>query len=140
MLIKAIPKASFQKLPCRKWRLQGAYAIAIGGDDLVNPVLIRVEDGYATDGASVPWCFRWLLNPESLGLEAPLLHDWIIDSRGLVHDHEGNPVKITRADADEVFRLAMIASGVPQWRAVVAYLGVRLWAMVNRLEFKDDGI
>jgi hypothetical protein len=75
-----------------------------------------------------------------LGLEAPLLHDWIIDSRGGVLDHQGNQIQISRADADEIFRLAMIASGIPQWRAVVAYVGVRLWAMLNRLEFENNGI
>lgn len=138
MLIKDIPRAKFKKLPYyqSRWQLQGTYAICLGGDDLIHPVVIRVDDGYVTDGASIPWCFRWLLNSESLGLEAPLLHDKIIDCNGGVLDGDGNPIQITRADADEIFRLAMVASGIPQWRAVVAYVGVRVWAMLNRLEFK----
>jgi hypothetical protein len=140
MLSKAIHRATLSPVSfkAKRWRLALEYSVSLGGDDLLNPIRIVIEPGYITDGASVPWCFRWLLNPEALGLEAPLLHDWIIDKKGYVFDHHGNPTRISRADADEIFRLAMISSGIPQWRAVIAYTGVRLWAIVNRLEFSDQ--
>lgn len=101
---------------------------AIGRDEwyLLEPLkfysrvlrrIVNVPPGFQTDFASVPWFF-WRVMPKNGAWDAPaVLHDAIY--RGVV---EG-----TRKEADDVFLEAMLAIGVPAWRAKSMWLAVRLF-------------
>ena len=79
-----------------------------------------VPAGFESDGASVPRFFWRAVFPpgDSQALRAAILHDFIYRER---------PDGWTRAAADNLFLEVMLADGVPEFRARLAYAGVRLF-------------
>jgi hypothetical protein len=73
-----------------------------------------VPQGFRTDFASVPGLFRGLLDSDNLVSPAALIHDWLYSSQ-----------LVDRSTADAVFRSALLANGLPAWKARVYWLGVR---------------
>ena len=138
--MKAIRLKAFgDGCPRQGYRVIEDYPVVLGGhpDSLVNIAFVIRADQTLYDLASVPRFLYWLIAPSDLGLIAPTVHDYLINQQGRVADLDGNPVQINRATADLLFAIAMAADGIPQWRAVLAYLGVRVWAIVLRKEFAD---
>lgn len=87
-----------------------------------NGLKLIVEKGTITDGASIPWFFRFVFHiaPWGKHRRAAVLHDDMYQ--------EG---VFTRKQADEVFYEAMLVSGVSKWRAGLMFAGVRIggsWA------------
>jgi len=81
---------------------------------------ITVPAGFESDGASVPRFFWRLVFPpgDADALRAAILHDYI---------YREHPAGWTRADADRLFYMILVADGVPKFRALLAYWGVRLF-------------
>ena len=81
---------------------------------------LTVPAGFKSDGASVPRFFWRLVFPpgDAQALEAAILHDWI---------YRAHPEGWTREEADQLFYKALVADGMSEWRATLAYLGVRLF-------------
>ena len=75
---------------------------------------LLVPAGFRTDFASVPGLLRGALDTDNEVSPAALVHDWLYTSQLLPRD-----------EADEVFRVALIANHVPAWKARVYWLGVR---------------
>lgn len=73
-----------------------------------------VPQGFRTDFASVPGIFRGVLDSDNLVSPAALIHDWLYSSQ-----------LVDRKTADDIFRAALLANGVPAWKARVYWLGVR---------------
>jgi hypothetical protein len=76
---------------------------------------ITVPKGFKSDGASVPFYFRWLVPQLGKYTKAAIFHDYLyvfkIGSRLL-------------ADID--FLITMIKSGVQKWKAELFYFSVRI--------------
>ena len=81
---------------------------------------ITVPAGFESDGASVPRFFWRAVFPpgDSQALRAAIIHDWI---------YREQPEGATRVDADKLFYTILVADGVPKYRALLAYWGVRLF-------------
>ena len=81
---------------------------------------ITVPAGFSSDGASVPRFFWRLVFPpgDQKALRAAFVHDWI---------YRTHPEGWTREAADMLFLKLLLANGMPKFRAVLAYLGVRLF-------------
>ena len=80
-----------------------------------------IKTGADTDGASIPralWTFVGSPLSDSRVLRAAIVHDQLYCTVGI----NG---KLTRAQCDALFRRALIAAGVPTYRAWVYYTGVR---------------
>jgi hypothetical protein len=95
------------------WRLQRNFNYYSG----VLSRAIIVPAGFVTDFASVP---RIPIAYELCGAkanEASVVHDYLYSNGKLC----------TRAQADAVFKEAMLLSGVPKWRANIMWAGVRLF-------------
>lgn len=73
-----------------------------------------VPQGFRTDFASVPGIFRGVLDSDNLVSPAALIHDWLYSSQ-----------LVDRKTADDIFRAALLANGLPAWKARVYWLGVR---------------
>lgn len=89
-------------------------------------VLVVIPAGTISDGATVPRPLWWFLPP--WGDEATLpavLHDFICGRLD-----EGNPVRgcDSRIECDLQFLFALQAQDVPEWRALAAFLGVRIYS------------
>lgn len=80
---------------------------------------ISVPPGFETDLASIPRCFwPWLL-PDSLGLEAPIFHDYLCE------------IGAPRTLADGVFLEIMRFSKVSRTRRLLAWSAVRLFWILS---------
>lgn len=82
-----------------------------------------VPSGFESDGASVPRFFWRAVFPpgDPRALEAAIAHDYI---------YRHHPAGWTRAEADALFLELMLAGGVPEFRALLAFAGVRLFGFL----------
>ncbi len=87
--------------------------------DLSGDICIRVPKGTITDFATVPWGLRWLV--PQMGRYNPAT---------VLHDHLCRRKDCKRFMADAIFRNAMAELGVPLWRRVLMYYGVRIYAVI----------
>ena len=78
--------------------------------------VIVVPKWFVTDFASVPWYGHEVIDPEGPTARAAIVHDWLYSI--------GEPGK--RQEADETFYRAMLAFGVDQVHAKIAYDAVRV--------------
>ena len=81
---------------------------------------ITVPAGFSSDGASVPRFFWRLVFPpgDHIALRAAFIHDWL---------YRTHPEGWLRESADLMFLRLLTADGMPRYRAVLAWLGVRLF-------------
>ncbi len=79
-----------------------------------------VPAGYPTDLASIPWCLRWLCPKFGPWDWATILHDCLCEYK-----------LCSRFMADAIFREDMAKYGVPRWRRIMMYYGVRAWAVLT---------
>ncbi len=86
----------------------------LGGNDIVVPA------GTETDLATVPWCLQWLIPKMGRYNPAVVLHDWLCRNSDY-----------SRFIGDALFREAMADLGVPLWRRVLMYYGVRTYAVLT---------
>ncbi len=94
-----------------RWRLASPLVYRTRRGDL-----IRVPEGFVTDLASVPRVpLVWELCG-ACGNRAAVVHDWLYH----IADR-------SRAEADRIFREALLDEGEPAWRAWTMWLGVRLF-------------
>lgn len=89
-------------------------------EDNLGPIkrTITVPKGFITDHASLPKFLRPLLTDTGESKRPFVLHDWLycFSKKGV----------ITRKQADELLRAAMIADGHGKLKALVYYIGVRI--------------
>jgi hypothetical protein len=83
--------------------------------DAATGRVIVVPKWYVTDFASVPWYGQGVIDPQGPTARAAIIHDWLyaIAEKG------------KRLEADDTFYRAMIAFGVDEWHARLAYNAVR---------------
>jgi Protein of unknown function (DUF1353) len=81
-----------------------------------------------TDFASVPKPFQWLIPKSGRYTKATVLHDHLW--------RHGKKLKVSRSDADGIFRRAMSELGVPFLRRWVMWAAVRL-ASLARSRLRD---
>ena len=82
-----------------------------------NGAIITVPKGYITDQASVPSVILPMIVDNTGDIsKAAVPHDY-----GYTHLRDS----WKKSTVDLMFRDAMIESGVPKWRAYVAWMGVR---------------
>jgi len=86
-------------------------------EDIELGIYWYVPAKFDTDLASTPWGFHWLL---AQWPEPAVLHDWLCQMG-----------YCSRFYTDASFREVMRAVGVPRWRRVLAYYGVRIAAIVR---------
>lgn len=108
---------SIQPLPkTNKWVTTKSFRYYVGvewSDEYVD-----VPEGFEFDGASVPMVFGMLIQRvEPKTLSAACLHDYLYT--------EGR--RYSRAKTDWIFFESLIVSWVNKCKAIVMYIGVRLW-------------
>lgn len=117
----ALVEPERQDRTCRIWRSAEPFSFQSSRG------LIRVPVGMHSDGASVPRAFWWLLPPWGEGTRAALIHDYLCNR---INQGRPHPAAPTRPIADAIFLEALLASGVPPWRARAAYAGVRTYGLL----------
>ncbi len=101
-------------------------------DRRVGDLLVPADpDDFATDFASIPRVFAWLLPRTGTYLPAAILHDGLVGDAGQATSYvsvEG--YEITWDEANRIFRDAMADSGTPVVRRWLLWTGVTLAVMV----------
>lgn len=90
----------------------------------------RIPQGYVTDFASVPRILWPLFPPYGKHTIAAVVHDYLYDHKPHIayknSDGSWSPRRITRSDADGVFRRIMKERGVGFTRRWLMWAGVRI--------------
>lgn len=92
-------------------------------------VFVIVPAGTISDGATVPRPLWWLLPPwGDRATPAAILHDYLCSLLD-----EGRPAIgcASRSACDGQFRAALAVLGVANWRATLAWLGVRTYSLTH---------
>lgn len=103
------------------------FVALVHSDD--KTIQITVKKGFVTDFASVPRIPFAYLMFGGLGKWPAVVHDGLYSTSSLVEviDVDTNePFKVTRAWADEVFRIGLEQRSISSFKANAMYLGVRL--------------
>ena len=91
--------------------------------------IITAKRGFQSDLASIPRLFWAIIASFELSLVAPIMHDLIYRSGGLVILPEGEVTPagrvFNRKEADDLFLELMTRSKIAYWKRNVAYLAVR---------------
>lgn len=94
-----------------------------------GPYKLVVRNGFIYDRASIPRIFWVLIDKDSLGNVAPLVHDLLYRSGGVLPEGQVSPYrKFSRKETDDLFLEVMTKCGVAEWRRVAAYQAVRRFA------------
>lgn len=93
-------------------------------DDHAEPFVVPTDlETFRTDLASVPWFFGWLVPRSGDFLPAAVLHDALVDPG----DYVGP--RVDRAEADRLFRVAMIELGTGRVRAWLMWAAATITTM-----------
>lgn len=112
------------------WQTTKPFYVYVKDDALNKVVEVIIPEYFVTDFCSVPKIpFAYLMFGD-IGRRAGLLHDalyspWIGIQACDLFTRE--PFVIERPWADTVLRNALIACGVPGWKAAMMYMGVKLF-------------
>lgn len=81
---------------------------------------VTIPPGFRFDGASIPRCLWSLIGSpfEPDLMQAACVHDWYCEHTAECYQ--------SRVIGDAVFFYLLTRAGVPRWRRVLMYLGVRL--------------
>lgn len=105
-------------------RYRVAESFAVKYNYWFRELQFEVPVDYVTDLASIPWLVRWVADRASLGLLAPLVHDYLCDCRGRFVNIQGEVVQLTHQQVHLYFLVAMQLDGISWRRSLVAFLGV----------------
>ena len=87
---------------------------------------ITVLKGFPYDRASIPRIFWVIIDKDSLGNVAPLLHDLLYRHAGVLPQNQVSPYrKFSRKETDDLFLEVATKCGVKKWRRELAYQAVR---------------
>lgn len=99
------------------FRLQEPLQVSLPAGGCQGGLWLEVPAGFETDFASVPRWLWWLMPPLGRYSRAALVHDYLYQH----HD------AMSRFLADALFRELMFHLGVPAWKRLAMYWGVRLF-------------
>lgn len=114
--VRFIPPTTWYKRA--KWELLSEYTSYNGN--------VNVPTGFVTDGASIPWVFRWRFSPTGKYFGAAIVHDYI-----LVQE-EG------WSKANDEFEKELKALNVNILTRKVLIVAVNVWPTIKRLFTGSD--
>ena len=90
-------------------------------------IIIVVPEGYSTDFASIPAPLRAFIPPMGVWDRACIVHDYLCDQW-----KEG----VTRFEADACFLVVARHTGVPYWKAMSMFLGIRFFSVITGKDWR----
>lgn len=90
--------------------------------------IVKVPEGFLSDGASIPRVFWFWASPIGRHAQAAILHDYLCEYLTILED--GKPVEITRKEADQIFKESLLVLGVSNSKANIMYAGVSAYRLV----------
>jgi len=102
--------------------LREAFTVKFGF--WLRELQFEIPAGFISDLASIPRCFRWIHDRASLGVLAPVVHDFLCHTNGRFFNVQGEPVQLHWFDVHLFFLVSMRIDGVSWGRALIAFLVV----------------
>ena len=122
-----------------RWEIWEAFSYRVG--DANSDVVVRVPKGFITDFASIPRGL-WNIWPPAAGKHSKpaVVHDALY-WRGWIEAH-GVQKRITRKEADDIFKEALEVAGVNWLSRQIIYAGVRVGGSStwNRYRWVDGDV
>jgi len=87
--------------------------------------VIKVPAGFVFDGESIPLFLQWLAPPFGDSKRGACVHDWLYRNAGY-YGEQGVFRRVTRSQADDVYRELIEAKGLPRWRANIRWAALRV--------------
>lgn len=120
--------------------VRGGFRYYIG--ELGSNEYIDIEDGFETDGITLPPFISFFLRPfvpRWQYAKAVVVHDKLCKTRNINHlPYDGSQLfvgrYIPRNNIDLEFKTALMALGCPWLKAQAYYLGVRAWFYLNKFK------
>ncbi len=109
------------------WRVCRPFRFYLGGRDTDR--WVYVPAGYLTDGASVPRAFWSMIPPWGSYGQAAVVHDIVCEYLSITVD--GQPVRVTRRQCDEILLEAMTVLGVPAIKRKAIYGAVCVYRLMS---------
>lgn len=100
-------------------------------DEYPSNMVVTVPVGFLTDGAKIPRAFWFWASPIGKHAQSAILHDYLCEY--LTIQVDGNPTKITRKEADAIFKESLLILGVSKFKANLMYLGVSAYRKAMRV-------
>lgn len=135
MKVEFLNLESFSLQPYRKtpvsqwdgvnWLMKGDLILRITDAKKVCH-LLTIPTGFKTDFASVPRIFWRILQPTSAA-EASIPHDFLY-RKGIV----------TKAQADKIFLLGMVALKIPRWKRQTMFYAVKVFGGSSYNKFTEE--
>lgn len=133
LIVKPYRKTPVSVWDGRNWKMESDFILRItDGRKICHLITVPKDAGMnngwsgVTDFASVPTFFHRVLNPQS-ALEASVPHDFFYRT-GLV----------TKAQADKIFLLGMVALKVPKWKRQTMYYAVKMFGGSSYNKFTQE--
>jgi Protein of unknown function (DUF1353) len=121
-MLKNPPDPQLESIDGDTYQLSAPFAVKY--NYWFRELQFEIPAGTVTDLASIPWFLRWIHDRASLGVLAPVIHDYLCDRRGKVTNIQGEPIQLTWFEVQLYFLLAMHFDGIVWHRALIAFLGV----------------
>lgn len=115
------------------WRLFNSLSYDIGYKGSDRKVIVPA--GYLTDGASVPRIFWWVVSPQGRHGAAAIIHDYLCEYL-TVYD-KAMPTPITRKEADEIFKEALVNTGLSRSLVYSMFAAVSLYRITFGVKGKQ---
>lgn len=122
-------KEASEILKVDHWHVVEGFRYYLGEE--YGDAWIYVPAGYLTDGASVPRIFWNLLPPWGKYGAAAIVHDYLCEFLTIIVD--GEPIRITRKQADFILLEAMEVLGVPWLTRNLMHGAVATYRVVARI-------
>ncbi len=129
-------KAASDSLGYDVWRVLPGFQCYSGQP--ADDTWVFVPANYLSDGATVPRVLWGLIPPWGAYGQAAVLHDWLCNYGTIFI--KGVDTKITRTQADKLFKEAMEVLEVPRWKKNLMYIAVRVYAFVARPRVPDGEV
>jgi hypothetical protein len=100
--------------------------------DWIADVDFAIPAGEPTDIASVPRLMRWAYDRASLGILAPVCHDYLCRVEGKFTTALGQRKQLSWAKTHVVFLMLMLMDGISERRAFLAFAAVMARAIIFR--------
>lgn len=105
------------------------YIGKLGSDEYID-----IEDGFETDGVTLPVILEFLVRPfvpRWQYAKAVVVHDKLCEATSCnldyLRDGGWDFRHMPRAEIDREFKTALMALGCPKFKAQIYYFGVRAW-------------
>lgn len=100
-------------------------------EDYPSNKIVKVPAAFLTDGATIPRAFWFWASPIGRHAQAAILHDYLCEY--LTIQVDGVPTRITRKEADLIFKESLLVLGVSKFKANIMYAGVSAYRMLARV-------